>query len=84
MPSTIIEWNPPLYGGQGIENYTIRIPDIGYVEHLGNVSSYIIKAGAGSKVDFNRSYIVEVVAISTCGSNSEPSNISVRISASGK
>ena len=84
MPSTTIEWNPPLYGGQGIENYTINISDIGYVEHLGNVSSHIIKAGDGSEVNFNVNYNVEVVAISTCGSKTEPSNISVIISASGK
>ena len=54
-------------------------------EETGNCSmrgSHTIRAGSISGVKFNTVYDVEVTAISVCGSESEPSNITVMINAS--
>ena len=88
IPSTTIKWDAPLYRGQGIAKYTIKIPSINYVTEDTNTSLtrnyHIIAAEEGTGVKFNTLYAVEVSTVGVCGSESEPANVSVRIEATGE
>ena len=86
MPSTTIEWDPPVNAGGDnitIQMYRITISEISYSEEEnGTARSHTITPD-GTGVMFNTPYEVEVTAINTCGLESNPAVIAFTIEAGG-
>ena len=73
----MIQWQPPLYTGVTIINYTVTAN--GQTESVGgDVFTYTITG-----LDVNTDYSVEVTAVNSCGLESEPANVTVNIEARG-
>ena len=75
--SAVIQWQPPLYTGGSVINYTVTAN--GQTESVsGDVFTYTITG-----LDVNTDYSVEVTAVNSCGLESEPATVTVIIQTRG-
>ena len=78
--STVIQWSAPVFnGGNGMTIVSYAVSVNGQAESVnGGDSTYTITG-----LEYNTNYSVEVVAVNSCGLQSEPASITVYLEEKG-